>query len=188
MREFKDCIEQIRMSDINHTGFQFTWNQRPNMSTGILKKIDRVMANDVFINGFTNAFELFEPYRISDHCPTILRIPSNVVSKPKPFKFCNFITKHDDYMETIRSNCDMDIYGCHMFKLVNKLKGLKNPLRKLEWQRGNLHKRVFELCEKLDVAQRELHVSPNSLITRHTGAQCLRDYNVAVIEEELFLR
>ncbi|XP_071704795.1 uncharacterized protein [Rutidosis leptorrhynchoides] len=188
MREFQECIEQIRMTDINHSGFQFTWNQCPNASTGILKKIDRVMGNDIFLNDFVNAFALFEPYRISDHCPAILRIPGTVVLKPKPFKFCNFVAKHDNFEETVRAAWGVEVHGCHMFKLVNKLKGLKKPLRKLAWQRGNLHKRVIELREKLDDAQRELDKNPNSIVARNSEAQCLRDFNDALIEEEVFLR
>ncbi|XP_071699645.1 uncharacterized protein [Rutidosis leptorrhynchoides] len=70
MREFRDCVDSINIVDINHSGFQFTWNQRPNSNTGILKKIDRVMANDHFISNFTNSYVIFHPYGISDHCPT----------------------------------------------------------------------------------------------------------------------
>ncbi|XP_071708111.1 uncharacterized protein [Rutidosis leptorrhynchoides] len=154
MREFKDCIEGIRMTDINRSGFQFTWNQRPNARTGILKNIDRVMVNDAFLNDFSNAFALLEPYRISDH-----------------------YTIHKGWM--------VEVQGCHMFRVVNKLKGLKKPIRKLTWKRGNLHKRVIELRDKLDAAQRNLDMNPNSVDIREAEAECLRNYNEALIEEEI---
>ncbi|GKB94219.1 uncharacterized protein Tco_0980356 [Tanacetum coccineum] len=51
MREFKECVDSIEVMDVNQTGMRFTWNQRPNEETGILKKLDRVMANEAFSNG-----------------------------------------------------------------------------------------------------------------------------------------
>ncbi|GKD63866.1 reverse transcriptase domain-containing protein [Tanacetum coccineum] len=43
MREFKECVQAIEVSDLNCTGLHFTWNQKPKGSNGILKKIDRIM-------------------------------------------------------------------------------------------------------------------------------------------------
>ncbi|XP_071714484.1 uncharacterized protein [Rutidosis leptorrhynchoides] len=99
MREFKECVDQLKMMDVNHTGMQYTWNQRPNMTTGILKKIDRIMANDSFVQDYANAFAIFQPYRNSDHCPAILRIPKIDNSKPKPFRFSNHVAYHEDFKE-----------------------------------------------------------------------------------------
>ncbi|XP_071687296.1 uncharacterized protein [Rutidosis leptorrhynchoides] len=42
MSEFKECVDNIQVTDINHSDFKYTWNQRPKSDTGILKKIDRV--------------------------------------------------------------------------------------------------------------------------------------------------
>ncbi|GKE65589.1 RNA-directed DNA polymerase, eukaryota, reverse transcriptase zinc-binding domain protein, partial [Tanacetum coccineum] len=38
----------IEVDDVNSTGLQFTWNQKPRAERGILKKIDRVMGNVEF--------------------------------------------------------------------------------------------------------------------------------------------
>lgn len=67
----KECIGKIKIEDINQTGMRFTWNQRPN-SKCILKKLDR--GSEGFINSFTNAYADFQPCRISDHSPAILKI------------------------------------------------------------------------------------------------------------------
>ncbi|XP_071714785.1 uncharacterized protein [Rutidosis leptorrhynchoides] len=94
MREFRECIDNINMMDVNHMGFRYTWNQRPNSMSDILKKIDRVMANDAFISKYTNAYVVFQPYRTSDHCPAVLKVPTTSAKKPKPFKFSNYIATH----------------------------------------------------------------------------------------------
>ncbi|XP_071694810.1 uncharacterized protein [Rutidosis leptorrhynchoides] len=87
MREFQECVDHMRMSDVSQSGLHFTWNQRPNASEGILKKIDRIMANDIFINEFLNAHAVFLSYRIYDHSPAVLKIPTLYNSNIKSFKF-----------------------------------------------------------------------------------------------------
>ncbi|XP_071740185.1 uncharacterized protein [Rutidosis leptorrhynchoides] len=47
MNEFQECVNKVEIEDICKTGFQFTWTkslQNPNCD--ILKKLDRVMANE----------------------------------------------------------------------------------------------------------------------------------------------
>ncbi|GKD83419.1 hypothetical protein Tco_1350258 [Tanacetum coccineum] len=73
LRDFQECVEDIEVSGVNCSGLRFTWNQKPQGKDGILKKIDRIMANLGFSNTFTGANAVFQPYRISDHSPAILR-------------------------------------------------------------------------------------------------------------------
>ncbi|GKB12504.1 RNA-directed DNA polymerase, eukaryota, reverse transcriptase zinc-binding domain protein, partial [Tanacetum coccineum] len=77
--------------DMPRSGLQYTWNQKPNGSTGLLKKLDRVMANLEFIDVFVGAFAVFHPYRTSDHSPAVLKIPISAKVDPKPFKFSNIL-------------------------------------------------------------------------------------------------
>ncbi|HET7285362.1 MAG TPA: hypothetical protein VFI70_11815 [Nitrososphaeraceae archaeon] len=48
LREFKECVTDIEVVDINRIGLQFTWNQKPQGNNGILKKLDRILANVKF--------------------------------------------------------------------------------------------------------------------------------------------
>nr|GEZ97177.1 zinc knuckle CX2CX4HX4C [Tanacetum cinerariifolium] len=52
MRNFQECVDMIEVTDVNSTGLCFTWNQKPKGEDGILKKIDRVMANLEFLSLF----------------------------------------------------------------------------------------------------------------------------------------
>lgn len=72
MREFKECVKNIEVMDINNTRLHFTWNQKSKGATGILKKIDRIMGNFKFSDEFPGLFAIFHPYRISDHSPCVL--------------------------------------------------------------------------------------------------------------------
>ncbi|GKB29409.1 RNA-directed DNA polymerase, eukaryota, reverse transcriptase zinc-binding domain protein [Tanacetum coccineum] len=91
MREFKAFVDDIEVMDVNKSGLLFTWNQKPKGVNGILKKLDRMMAN---------------------------------------------------------------------LDLVKKLKLLKKPLRKLMYEKGNLHANVIRLRGELDSIQAMLDKDP----------------------------
>ncbi|GJX72136.1 hypothetical protein Tco_0309307 [Tanacetum coccineum] len=157
MREFKECVDNIEVLDIPRSGLQYTWNQKPKESSGLLKKLDRVMANMEFNDAFVGAFAVFQPYRTSDHSPAVLKIPISAKGGPKPFKFTNFLT-------------------------VKKLKYLKKPFRKLLYEKGNLHDNVERLRVELDQVQRDLDADPSNAILREEEAiygETFTDENVA---------
>ncbi|GJU68020.1 RNA-directed DNA polymerase, eukaryota, reverse transcriptase zinc-binding domain protein [Tanacetum coccineum] len=139
MCEFKDCIENIKVLDINSFVLQFTWNQKPKGSGGILKKLDWIIGNIEFVDLFPGAYAMFQPYRISDHSPSVLKIPSITASKPKPFKFYNFLAHKEDFLGVVTSHWNKHVEGYSMFCVVQKLKSLKKPLYKLMHEQGNLH-------------------------------------------------
>ncbi|GJY95469.1 zinc knuckle CX2CX4HX4C containing protein [Tanacetum coccineum] len=59
MRDFKDCVEEIKVSDVNHSVLKFTWNQKPKGEDGFLKKIDKIMVNMEFNYTFIGAHAIF---------------------------------------------------------------------------------------------------------------------------------
>ncbi|GJS49062.1 hypothetical protein Tco_0599183 [Tanacetum coccineum] len=136
MREFKECVEDIEVMDVQNSGLQFTWSQKPKGSSGLLKKIDRIMANLKFNDIFAGAHVIFKPYRISDHAPSILNIPNVTKPKPKPFKFYNIITSHEYFKQVVLEGWSKQVSGFHMFCVAQKLKNLKKPLRKLLYEKA----------------------------------------------------
>ncbi|XP_071741046.1 uncharacterized protein [Rutidosis leptorrhynchoides] len=161
MREFKECVDSLCLSDVNHTGFQFTWNQRPQSNDGILKKIDRVMANNMFIDQFTNVVAIFQPYRISDHSPAVLQLPCEVGRRRTPFRFSNYLINHELFSDTVKEGWKMEVNGHAMFKLVKKV---------------------------LDQAQTDLDTRPVSPSARANATITLKEFNDAVLDEESFLK
>ncbi|GJY88374.1 DNA helicase [Tanacetum coccineum] len=174
MYEFKDCVANIKVMDINRSGLQYTWNQNPKGGSMILKKLDRVMGNMNFIDMFPGAYAVFHPYKNSDHSPSVLKFPSIVSSKPKPFKFFNFLTHKSNFMKELLNVWSTNIEGHNMFKVVSKLKALKTPMRKLMHATGNLHERVKNLRIELTVVQTSLDGNPDDTILRDEEAVYLR--------------
>nr|GEX21618.1 RNA-directed DNA polymerase, eukaryota, reverse transcriptase zinc-binding domain protein [Tanacetum cinerariifolium] len=150
MREFKECVEDLEILDVQYSGLQFTWTQKPKGNEGLLIKIDHVMANLKFNDVFAGSHAIFKPYRNSDHAPSMLCIPSIIKPKPKPFKFYNLITSNDNFKRVVLEGWSKYVSGFHMFRVTKKLKLLKKPLRKLLYEKGNLHTNVNQLRNDLD--------------------------------------
>ncbi|GJT14868.1 RNA-directed DNA polymerase, eukaryota, reverse transcriptase zinc-binding domain protein [Tanacetum coccineum] len=188
MREFKECVESIEVMDVQRTGLQFTWNQKPKGKDGILKKLDRVMANLEFQDSYVGAHAVFKPYRISDHSPSVLTIPSLVKVKPKPFKFYNVTILNERFKEVVSEGWLKHVSRFYMFRVVKKLKGLKKPIRKLIYDKGNLHANVIRLRDNLDRLQTDLDKDPSNVSLREDEAATVIAFNEALVIKEKFLK
>nr|GEY70518.1 hypothetical protein [Tanacetum cinerariifolium] len=155
MCDFKDGVKHIEVMDINSSGLQYTWNQKSRGKGGTLKKLDRVMGNIEFVDTFLGAYAIFQPCRISDQSPTMLKIPT------------------------------LDqIHGCSMFQVVQKMRLIKNPLRKLLHDHGNLHERVNRLRFELDAIQIAIDKDPYNEVLWDEEAVYLQAFYKAKIDEE----
>ncbi|GJZ37408.1 putative reverse transcriptase domain, reverse transcriptase zinc-binding domain protein [Tanacetum coccineum] len=174
--------------DVQRTGLQFTWNQKPKGKDGILRKLDRVLANLEFLDSFVGAHAIFKPYRILDHSSSVLSIPSRVKEKPKPFKIFNVVLLDDRFKDMVRNRWLAQVSGFYMFRVVKKLKGLKKPIRKLMYDKGNLLANVVQLREELDKVLTDLDNDPSNLSFQEKEAATVAAFNEALIMEEKFLK
>ncbi|XP_071738900.1 uncharacterized protein [Rutidosis leptorrhynchoides] len=188
MREFRECVDAIHVMDINQSGLRYMWNQSPLLSRGMLKKIDRVMVNEHFINMFTNAYAIFQPYRISDHSPAVLKIPIMEVAAPKPFRFSNYLVHRDNFQSCVIEGWKLKVTGHKMYGVVKRLKALRKPICNLMWEKGNIHERVKQLRIQLDEYQVALDLNLSSTQARDNASRILKEFNVASLEEEQFLK
>nr|GEW17354.1 hypothetical protein [Tanacetum cinerariifolium] len=121
MREFRDCVDEIEVMDVQSTGLRFTWTQKPKGVHGILKKLDLVMANLEFNDEFISAYAIL----IYDHSPSMLCIATLYETKPKRFKFFNILTAHDKFLEVVKTKWGHQFSGFHMFYVKAKVLWLK---------------------------------------------------------------
>ncbi|GJR54690.1 RNA-directed DNA polymerase, eukaryota, reverse transcriptase zinc-binding domain protein [Tanacetum coccineum] len=162
MVEFQDYINNIEVVDLHGEGFQFTWTKslrNPKCST--LKKLDRIMVNEDFVDKFQQAHGLFLPYLISDHSPIIVKIPNGVQKRKGSFRFSNFITEKKNFLSTLKSVWDKNFEGHTMYRVVQKMKLLKKKLKKMSWENGNVFERVEILRNKVKEHQAEVDKFPH---------------------------
>nr|GFC04621.1 hypothetical protein [Tanacetum cinerariifolium] len=139
-------------------------------------------------NRFQMVACVLKPYRIFDHSPAVLCLPSAVSSKPRPFKFTNILVHNTRFKEVVLNGWNKYVSGFHMFKVVYKLKCTKKPFRKLMYDNGNLHDNVKRLRHELDNVQRDLDRDPFNSVLRDEEALYVQAFNDAVLLEERFLK
>nr|GEY83612.1 hypothetical protein [Tanacetum cinerariifolium] len=135
------------------------------------------------MHDFRNCVEEIE---VEDIAMTVMPKISN--AKPKPFKFQNYLTAKDDFIPVVRNVWNSEIDGFSMFSLVSKLKLLKKPLRKLNFEQGNLFENVVRLKAELAGVQSSLSDDPHNKALREEELRVLKAYRAALKDEELFLR
>ncbi|XP_022026078.1 uncharacterized protein LOC110926659 [Helianthus annuus] len=188
MTEAKECFNEAEVEDICMSGFRFTWNQSPGRKDGLLKKLDRVMANDRFVADFPLANAVFLPFLKSDHCPMVLVIPEVPNQKHKPFKFPNYLVHKAEFLPIAKKEWDYPLSGVNMFRLVTHLKRLKKDFRKLNYQQGNLFENVIKLKAELESIQEDIVNYPENEALREEELVYLNAYSEAVKDEERFLQ
>uniref|UniRef100_A0A251VNU9 Putative RNA-directed DNA polymerase, eukaryota, Reverse transcriptase zinc-binding domain protein n=1 Tax=Helianthus annuus TaxID=4232 RepID=A0A251VNU9_HELAN len=188
MREFRECIDSLEMFDINKSGLHFTWSQKPKEGIGLLKKIDRVLGNTPLVTAFPNSVAMFHPYRISDHCPCILKLPEAGSSKPRSFKFANFLVHKPEFIDIVKKAWESRVDGVFQFQVVKRLRMLKSPLRALLYKQGNLHQKVEVIRQRLDHIQLRIDGDPLNSDLRAEEAVLNRDFQAAALDEERFLK
>ncbi|GKB39981.1 RNA-directed DNA polymerase, eukaryota, reverse transcriptase zinc-binding domain protein [Tanacetum coccineum] len=162
IQEFKDCVNLIEIEDIASSGLFYTWTKSLHKSkqgdnTGILKKLDKAMRNEAF------------------------------VGRKKSFRFSNFVTDKDEFLDIVKDNWEDSQIGCQMFKLTRNLKALKQPLKALAWKNGNLIDNVNSLRDKLKSVKQRIDVEPHNKLLREKESVVLRNYDEAMREEEKLL-
>ncbi|GKB79639.1 RNA-directed DNA polymerase, eukaryota, reverse transcriptase zinc-binding domain protein, partial [Tanacetum coccineum] len=126
---------------------------------------------------------IVSPFLTSDHSPAVMIIPLAIEKKKKSFKFANFVADKEDYIPVVENGWNLEIQGCHMFKLVKKLRMLKVSLNKLHWKDGNDFDNVVKLRDKLKATQIEINEDPYDKGKKAVISQILSKYNDVVDDE-----
>ncbi|GKD46127.1 putative RNA-directed DNA polymerase, partial [Tanacetum coccineum] len=144
-------------------------------------------ANLEFYDSFLGSCAVFQPYHVSDHSPAILRVPMISGFKQRPFKFSNILVHNPRFKDIVSNGWQYSMRGFWMFKVVNRLKLLKKPLRKLLYDHGNLCENVKRLRHELDEAQTTLDSDPSNIELREEEVTYLQAFNDATLMEDRFI-
>ncbi|GJV66899.1 RNA-directed DNA polymerase, eukaryota, reverse transcriptase zinc-binding domain protein [Tanacetum coccineum] len=149
MNEFHECTNDVKLEDVNGSGFFFTWTKSlKNPDCRTYKKLDRIMVNEDLIIKYPDTHGCFLPFLMVNHSPSILIMKNDVTKKKRAFRFPNFVTKRNNFHKTVEEVWKQQMSGYSMYRLVKKLKNLKGPLNKM------LGKRC-ELLNEYNIARKE---------------------------------
>ncbi|KAL2929780.1 Isopentenyl-diphosphate delta-isomerase [Bienertia sinuspersici] len=131
MEAAKCYMEACGMQDIPYSGHYYTWSNKQMASERVFTKLDRVMANDQWLEMYKGMNAIFLAEGCSDHSPALLRMNQGEGSGKKPFKYYRMWQQASDYKVRVEAAWESTIQGTAMFNLVQKLKRVKETLKAL---------------------------------------------------------
>ncbi|GJS81542.1 hypothetical protein Tco_0748083 [Tanacetum coccineum] len=117
----------------------------------------------------------------------LLTILKSLKKRRRSFKFTNYIMDKEDFLPTTEKEWNQEIMGQDMYRVVKKLKDIKQPMRKLNWKNGNLTEKVELYRDKLKADQKDMAGNPHNEIMKANEAECLAEYLIALNDVEKFL-
>lgn len=192
MRQFQEVVTDVGLLDLSYSGAQFTWwNKRGADSIG--KKLDRALVNGDWLQVFPQAFVTFETGGVSDHARCLIRLKQHEEQNRRPFKFFNFLTEHEDFVECIMGKWEETAPLVHSRAALHlfhkKLKSLKYSLRELDQNNfGNIRTREKEAFEELCLCQAQVLSNPTTSDCLTEAEASMRWHRLALIEEKFMMQ
>uniref|UniRef100_A0A803P5E1 Endonuclease/exonuclease/phosphatase domain-containing protein n=1 Tax=Cannabis sativa TaxID=3483 RepID=A0A803P5E1_CANSA len=159
--DFLTCVNYCKLEDVKSSGNFFTWTNKQPAADRIYSKIDRIMANQAWIEKYEFVEAVFLNEGLFDHSPAILSLHPHVVVGKKPFKYFRMWKSHTKYDSMLRDVWKLKISGNQMYQAVCKLKLFKERWRKLNKEvYSDLQQQVHEAKATLDRLQNQLEQQP----------------------------
>ncbi|XP_052173286.1 uncharacterized protein LOC127788729 [Diospyros lotus] len=188
MTRFADFLNRASLQDLSFSGPLLTWSNRRAGSDSIFRKLDRVLVNDGWLAHFDYSSASFLLPGISDHSPMIVSLQNNQDRRGGPFRFNNHLVDHPSFAQTVQSGWALEVDGWPMFRLVSKLKAVKQGMKLLNSQQGHVTSRVLGLRDKLHEIQGLLISSPSDASLRARECALAHSYQEALSQESDFFR
>lgn len=185
MDEFLNCVTQAGLYDCRYRGNYFTWSNKQAGSDRVVSKIDRVLVNGLWMQEHPNAEAEFMNPGVSDHTPMVLSLYDNNNRGPMPFKFFNYWVYEKDFNKIVENVWNTQVFGNPMFKLVHKLKILKQELT--AWRKNNFNtasSNVEQARQRMCTAQQVILRPPVSDIAVQAEKFAVKEYACAARNEE----
>lgn len=112
------------------------------------------MVNDLWAQRFNRNYVRHLVRTGSDHRPLLFKCHSDQRNFTRYFRFLNFWTTQDDFMDVVKDSWNVNILGNPRWRLQQKLKQLSRNLS--TWSRdtiGDVHKKVLEWEKKVQLLE-----------------------------------
>ncbi|KAK4400796.1 hypothetical protein Sango_1185700 [Sesamum angolense] len=178
MVEFSNCIRETGLVQLPFTGCPYTWHNCSEGFRSLWKRLNRMLANEVWLDIWPNSSYLTALPSTSDHSPLIL---TGMISNTEHaiFKFDNYLAHLLGFLGSVDNIWKHRISGTAMYESMCKLKLLKAEFRRQKKRTGNLTENVQKAKTFLDKAQ-YLFTTYKEDIFLNLVKCCRRVYSAAV--------
>ncbi|XP_062104336.1 uncharacterized protein LOC133815521 [Humulus lupulus] len=176
------------VDEMRARGSHFTWTNNQKKDDKIYSRLDRVFANEGWLDIFPQSEAVFNWEMHSDHCYCIIKPEVSVNCGVKLFRFFNMWSNHEKFKATVLQNWCKSIRGiglvCICYKL-NRLQGVLQKFNRLSV--GDVGQNFTMAKERFQAAQLSLQSDPHSVSLQRieTEAGIKLDYHARVYESFL---
>ncbi|KAH0667664.1 hypothetical protein KY285_028870 [Solanum tuberosum] len=154
--QFIAVIEACGLMDLGFSGQKFTWSNKRGIHHTILKRLDRALINDAWLEKMPQTTITHLPSVGSDHCPLLMEMVVRVEDQIMYFKFLNCWADQTNILDTVKACWERTVEGNNMWRFHQKLKRLSNTLS--SWSRrefGDIFSKVKDYEEKNSIKDQE---------------------------------
>uniref|UniRef100_A0A2N9H5A8 CCHC-type domain-containing protein n=1 Tax=Fagus sylvatica TaxID=28930 RepID=A0A2N9H5A8_FAGSY len=163
MSEFKNCLNACNMIDLGFSGPKFTWSNCHDVSSLIMERLDRALANPDWRILFPEAIVTHLTKTHSDHCPFLLTLcPIIPHVLPRPFRFENIWLSHSDFLSIVDQA--WAVPAPNLSVTFNTFASLVSVWNKREF--GNIFKKKNRILARLNGIQCALVSNPSESLSR----------------------
>lgn len=101
--ELARLFAETGLGDLHFSRSLLTWCNNQEGDSKTYAKLDRVIINKQWFLKFQNAHAVFLPQGISNHCPGIVYMPTQLAHKNFPFRYCNIWSSDSRFLDTVRA-------------------------------------------------------------------------------------
>ncbi|KAM6542833.1 hypothetical protein CsatB_007280 [Cannabis sativa] len=158
---FANCVEQCRLEDVKATGNFFTWSNKQQAKDRICSKIDRVMANQAWLDQYQKAEANFLSEGTFDHSPCVLSLYPRRVEGRRPFRYFKMWSNYLNFSNKVQEVWNNRVYGTKMYQVISKLKALKPVVKEINKVGfSDMHTAVQRAQGDLENVQQQLQQGP----------------------------
>ncbi|XP_060201759.1 uncharacterized protein LOC132630196 [Lycium barbarum] len=162
VEDFRHCIQSCNLTDLGYKGSVFTWWNGRGEDDCVFKRLDRCLGNFELQQLFPG-LEINHLIKCgSDHSPLLLECKQEVQQFKKHFKFLNFWTKHDTFIDVVKENWETDVVANSFWTFNVKLKKMKQVLS--QWSRstyGDIFQQITNLEEVIKAHEALFESNPS---------------------------
>ncbi|KAL0354301.1 UNVERIFIED_CONTAM: hypothetical protein Sangu_1011400 [Sesamum angustifolium] len=168
-------------------GCTFTWHNNNENDRSLWRRLDHMLLNDKWLEGWPNSSYLSLTLRPFDHSPLVL-CGSSSPPHVSMFRFDNYLAASPNFIPSVQNILRHQIVGTSMFAVTRKLKALNPMFPEQRTRKGDLDQNVKLAAEFLASAQTVLHLDQHNPLLIKLEYCCRRVYLKAVKLEQCMLQ
>ncbi|XP_027768863.1 uncharacterized protein LOC114074907 [Solanum pennellii] len=109
--DFIAVVEACGLLNIGFSGYKFTWSNKRGINHKILKRLDRAVVNDSWLEKMPQTTITHLSSTGSDHCPLLMEMVSTTTDHTKYFIILNYCVDNPHFKETVKTYWEKEVAG-----------------------------------------------------------------------------